>query len=145
MLMSFWITMRTRARYYPRSTVVPVVVPVFGHLFQLDFRPTSYMNWKLVRLPLKSLNLDASVVQRAALKSFWEGSHGSRLCKRNGSEKFYAMEAISALPKSNTFLTKGTSAIPAGKQRLNPSTSTTGNTSFTIATCQLDKMTTASP
>ena len=31
------------------------------------------MNWTLVRLPLKSPNLDASVVQRAALKSFWEG------------------------------------------------------------------------
>jgi hypothetical protein len=36
--------LRTWAGYYPRSTVVPVVVPVFGHLCQLDFRPTSYMS-----------------------------------------------------------------------------------------------------
>ncbi len=37
-------SMRTKIGYYRRSTVVPVVVPVFGQLCTLDFRPTSYMS-----------------------------------------------------------------------------------------------------
>ncbi len=59
--------------------------------------------------------------------------------------KISTMEAISALSKSSTFLTKGTIAIPAGKRRLNPCTTSTANTSSMIATFSLAKMDGASP
>ena len=38
------------------------------------------MNWKEFRCPMKSLNLDASVVQRAAPGAFWEGWGGEAKC-----------------------------------------------------------------
>ena len=54
------------------------------------------MNWKLVRLPLKSLNLDASVVQRAALKSFLGRLGGRGKVRPNAGKKMFFLLFVSS-------------------------------------------------
>ena len=66
--------MATQARYYPRNTVIPVVIPKKSCFCQEGKKPWRYIQIFTKPWPLSCPNRLLSVVQRTSLGSYWEGS-----------------------------------------------------------------------
>ena len=87
--------MATQARYYPRNTVIPVVIPKKSCFCQEGKKPWRYIQIFTKPWPLSCPNRLLSVVQRTSLGSYWEGSEVRvKVSPSEQKKKFFGAAAL---------------------------------------------------